>query len=102
MSTSTVTVHDAARVPHFEEVFGSATVPVKSIIPFWAELPIGRTLVFELDVDALDEATRARLVRHLAGKFGIPLAEANALLRTEGLPILAESCTTMTNAMDFL
>ena len=101
MSADILVLHRVRRT-EFEEVFGMATVPVKGWLPFMASLPIGRRRVYELDVDALDWEQRDRVEKHLAGKFGVPLDEARAVLAAEGLPILAESCVVIHDRPDFL
>jgi hypothetical protein len=99
---TTATITDPVRRAEFEEVFGTATVPVKGWLPFRASLPIGVREVYELDVDALEPEIRSRLVRHLAAKFGVDVAEADAVLAAEGLPILADSCVVSHDRPDFL
>lgn len=103
MPRSFVTVHGPPeRVASFERVFGSTTVPVLQLLPapVYASLPIGRRLVYELDVDALSGEQRRRLIEYAAGRFGIPIDEAEAELE-HGFPILADDCSFTTTSLDF-
>lgn len=104
MSRTEVTVvKPPERVREFEEVFGSATVPVRGwIIPHRASLPIGRREVWELDLDAITDEQRERLIAHLAAKFGADEAHVRAHLRDEGVAILADDCVVSSDGMDFL
>lgn len=103
MPRTVVTVQSPAeRVREFEDVFGSATVPVKSPYPTYAELPIGRHLVYELDVAGLEPRVRLRLTAHLAVKFGSTPHAVDRELDDVGMPVLAEGCSMMTESLDFL
>jgi len=104
MPRSFVTVHGPPeRVASFERVFGSATVPVLQLLPspVYASLPIGRRLVYELDVAALSDEQRRRLVEYGAERFGMSIDEATAELE-HGFPILADDCSFSTDALEFL
>jgi hypothetical protein len=104
MSRTLVTVvKPPERVEAFRQVFGSATVPVRGwIVPHGANLPIGRRDVYELDLAALTDEQRARLIDHLASKFGVGKNEVCETLDTEGVAILADDCVVSSDGMDFL
>lgn len=106
MPRSTVTVHGPpARLADFERVFGSATVPVTQLLPVpaMAELPgVGRKPVYLLDLRAIDQEQRARLIDFCVERFGENRRYVIDHLDELGFPILAEDCTFTTDALEFL
>ncbi len=72
-------------------------VPIKSIIPAEADLPIGRKMVYEMDVRRLTPEQLRRLVDHIAEKFELPRKGLELELKKQGVPILVEdvvACST--------
>jgi hypothetical protein len=100
---SEVTITDPERVADFERVFGSATVPVKERLPVptMLSLPIGPKPCYMLDLDALTNEQRERLLDYATERFGMTRDEAEREL-PHGFPILAESCIFVTDGRDFL
>lgn len=86
-----LTILEPMRAAEFREVFGTDTVCVRSPVPECANLP-GKPAewIYLLDLDELTAAQRARLVGHLAAKFGYDPAYVDAGLEEEGMPILVE------------
>jgi len=87
-----ITVTDPERAAEFEQVFGSATVPVEAPVPARADVAGEEHLAYALDLEALDAETIARLVEHLAAKFGVDPDLVEEALHAQGLAILAEGC----------
>lgn len=79
------------RGEEFTEVFGTNTVQVLLPFPHMVTLDgmEGEQSVYMLDVDALTDEQRDRLVVHLARKFASSEIEISRFLNNEGLPILA-------------
>lgn len=104
MNQTFVTVH-GDRAADFEKVFGTATVPVKSVCPQWAVVPEHDEpqCVFELDLMWVAmKGFRGALVNHLSERFGHEAELVDASLERIGVPILAINCTIMSNGRDFL
>src|SRR3990167_7354324 len=81
------------RAATFEAIFGTATIPIVSPLPQLGILPgIGKVAIYKLDVAALTSDQRAKLVAHLAQRFGLPETDVERDLDTEGMPILAQDC----------
>jgi hypothetical protein len=79
------------RAEEFEDVFGTATVPVLGPLP---ELALVNGFeepqpVYLLDLKALSHDQRDRLVAHIARKFGADEGAVADQLTALGLPILA-------------
>jgi hypothetical protein len=85
-----ITVTDANRKREFQEIFGSDTVCVLAPIPEQASGPMGRCLIYQLDLGALTAEQRAHLVRHICARFNTTPEEAELELKHRGMPILAE------------
>lgn len=99
---SYVTIH-GERGRQWYSVAGTRTFPVKSCLPILATLPgIGPARVFLLDLEAIEPPLLALIVAHLSTKFGLQPWELEAEIRRGGIPILAEDCSVMTTARDFL
>lgn len=88
---TTATIHNPERRRFWMSVFYTDTVPIKSIIPGFADLP-GHpdAQVYFLDLEAITPAERRRLVRHLANRFNLSPHYVAANLNKQGVPILAE------------
>jgi len=71
-------------------VFGRATVPVISPVPFMATLDGEEKMAFMLDIQRLTAEQHDRLVQHLARKFGDTEIAVAAALTEVGLPIRAD------------
>lgn len=98
-----MTITDAERIPDFERVFGSATVPVleRLPIPQVTKLPIGEHRCYQLDIAALTDEQRERLIEFAIERYGMTREECEAEL-PHGFPIVADSCVFVTDGMDFL
>ncbi|MCZ7568796.1 MAG: hypothetical protein M5U01_09440 [Ardenticatenaceae bacterium] len=90
----TVTVHEPARAALFTRLFGSATVGVCSRFPSAVTVPeLGAVLAYRLNLALIGPAARARLVDHLAARFGHDAEFVDRQLDAMGVPIIAEGCT---------
>ena len=87
-----VTVY-GERAEEFRDVFGGATVPVKSPLPGLATVAGEEKMVYMLDIERLGAEQYDRLVQHLARKFGEAEVAVAAELTQYGLPILADDVT---------
>lgn len=99
-----ITVH-GGRGRRFEEMFGTATVPVRGWRPTTEVLPgfSEPQEVFELDLEWVSEqGHRDNLVEYLTHGFGCPREFVDAHLEQIGVPILATQCTVTSRNMDFL
>jgi hypothetical protein len=85
--------------PRYREwlsVMGTNEFPLKSPIAGLTHLPgRGEVHVLMIDVALLSEEQRARLVKHLAAKFGIEESDVASSLDREGVPILDEDVTVV-------
>lgn len=76
------------RAATYLSVFGSLTVPIKSPLPVFAELPgLGRSQIVEIDIAQLDAGQKARLADHIAHAFHLSVAHVHADLGEIGCPI---------------
>jgi hypothetical protein len=91
-SSITVTALDSERIAEWRAIFGTVTVPVRSMLKQEAVLEgIGQTLVYILDHERLSDEQRNRLVAYLAEKFkSLPSAVLDEMLE-RGIPIRAEN-----------
>lgn len=79
------------RYADWMKVFGTDAVTVQSPIPLMIELPDGRREeAYLLDLRSLDSTVRAKLVHHIADRFGIPDNQVAAEIDRQGVPILAK------------
>jgi len=93
---TTATVTEPERKMFWESIFDSDTVPIESILPTCVSVP-GRSDVnaYMLDLDAITEEQRGRLVAGLAQKFGLDEAFVEAEIDRQGVPILCEHVMMM-------
>jgi len=84
------TVHDPERRAFWEKIFGGDEVPVVSFIPQLADLPgyDEPQQVYMLDLKALSDEQRFRLIQSLADKFCMLEGEVESSLDEHGVPIL--------------
>ena len=88
---------DGARGAEWEAVTGTRRFPVRSPVPVLAHLP-GYAVpqpVYLLALDQIDAETRARIVAHLASKFGLSEAEVAVEIAQAGIPILEDQCSVV-------
>jgi hypothetical protein len=91
MSTDFVVSAIGERAAEWREVFGTDSLPVKSMIPAWASAPgIARAQFYQLDLDALTVEQLGRLVQHTAAKFALPVQQVRDGLVEHGMPLLAD------------
>jgi hypothetical protein len=85
------TVHDPERRAFWEEIFGGDEVPVVSFLPKLEVLPgyDRPQMCYMLDLKALSDEQRHRLVGALADKFGMSPEFVADNLEEHGVPILA-------------
>lgn len=89
------TVKDPERKREWETIFDSDTLPIRSPLPTWVDLPaMGDKLAYELDLKRLTSKQRGRLVEHIIREFEPTMTpdEVMTQLMAEGvqIPILAE------------
>lgn len=90
----TATVRDPGRRREWVAILGSDTMPLKSMLPTRVNLPgIENALVYELDLEALTDEQRRRMVDHIALKFDLTPEFVETRLEEEGVPILAQDVT---------
>lgn len=89
--TFTVTITDPQRRAEWIDILGTDTVPVVSPIPHRASAP-GRpdSLFYRLDLTRVTPDQRARLVKHLAAKFGLLESAVERDMGDYQVPILAD------------
>lgn len=92
------TVTDPDRAAEWQAIFGTNTLPIRSIEPqpYTAPQLDGSHLFYELDIDALTGRQRQQLIIALAAKFRIPEQIVAGELDIQGVPILAENCLVTT------
>jgi hypothetical protein len=85
---------DSERAEHWRWVFEDPErVPITTPVGTIVELPIGRRRVLFVKIKELSEDERERLVRNLAGRFGVAPAEIEASIKQDpdhAVPILDE------------
>lgn len=89
--TKAIIAKDSPRCADWLAVFGTDAIPLLSPVPHRGTAPgLTKARFYKLDVAALDDDQRQRLVAHLVEKFELGEAEVRASLEGEhGLPILA-------------
>lgn len=88
---TTATATDPRRAEFWKQVFGTTTVPIKSIVPSCASVPGNPNAVtYELDLRAISTEQRRRLVEALAEEFEIDVQLVEDNLEREGVPVLAD------------
>lgn len=95
--TARISDHDPQRAATWRMVFQSDEVALRSPFPAFAMLPEGRgkTLIYDLDIEALTAEQRERLVLHISGRFNVSAEQVEAQLSVVGCPILAEDVTVV-------
>jgi len=85
---------DSERAATWREVLGTETVKIKSPFPVAVSLPGDiKTTAYQVDLRLLTAEQRARLVTHLAERFGYTAHDVDRDLDEIGCPILAEDVT---------
>lgn len=91
------------RAETWRRVFGGLEVPIMLPLVFHAELPgLGMRAVYLCEIRRLTADQRGRVVAHLAATFDVPVAEVEASLDEEGLPLLAEDLSVTFDARSVL
>jgi hypothetical protein len=92
MAWEATILEDSPRAADWQHVFGARTIPILRPLPQPANLPgfAGAVEVYLIDIAALDSATRARLITHLAERFALNVADVARDLGAVGCPILAK------------
>jgi len=88
---TTATVHNPERKAFWEDVFGEDRVPIVSFVPQTANLPgfDEPQAVYMLDLKAISDKQRDKLVHTIAQKFDLPATFVAENLDIQGVPILA-------------
>lgn len=83
-------VHDPERRAFWQAIFGGDEVPVVSFVPQACTLPgyDEPQMVYMLDLKALSDDQRFRLIQALADKFCLLEGEVESSLDEHGVPIL--------------
>lgn len=85
------TILDPKRAALAIEVMGQPSMPLTDNQPFMALLPkIGSRAVFLVDVEALTDEQRERLIEQQRRIFGVSREEAENELDCRGFPLLAQ------------
>lgn len=93
MSTDFYVSIGGARGEEWERIAGTRRFPVKSPIPFLADLPgQPKAEVFLLDIQELEYDVLVRITAHLCQKFGLTTEEAAVEIKAGWIPILNEDC----------
>jgi hypothetical protein len=88
------------RLALWQAVFGGDEVPVISIVPRLGSFPgVGEQRYYEMDLKAITEEQRARLVASIAEKFNRDIEEVSRDIDIVGCPILA--CDVVVSSTDF-
>jgi len=91
---TTATIHDEHRRAVWGPIFPDARVPIKSILPFKADLPgHPKADVYMLDLDAITDEQREKLIDTIVGLFGESAQEVRSDIDERGCPILADDVT---------
>lgn len=87
---TTATIHDEHRAAVWGSIFPGAVLPILSILPSKADLP-GHpgASVYLLDLDAISDEQREKLIEYLATLFSMSEDEVQSDL-ARGVPILAD------------
>ena len=89
---TTITIHDEVRAAVWGAIFPGARVPVRTLVPFLADLPgIPSARVYFLDLEAVSDAQLAELVRKLAELFSMDPNAVRQDMEKLGVPILADN-----------
>jgi hypothetical protein len=94
---TTARVSNPERKIFWESVFSNDRVPIVSFVPQMAVLPGFNEpqKIYMLDLKAITDECRQRLVQAIAKKFGIPASEVARDLDSHGVPILASDVSVM-------
>lgn len=89
---TTATIRNSTRRAFWEKIFDGDTVPIISFIPQLATLPgfDEPQWAYMLDLKALSNEQRFRLIQALADKFCLLEGEVESSLHEHGVPILAD------------
>ena len=99
MSQPIAHVHNPDRQAEWLAVLGTDEIPIISPIPLLADLPDQpNSLVYEMDIDALNSDQLMALIRHLAEKFRLEMDYTRAYVINNGVPILANDVTVIGSA----
>ncbi len=95
---------ESPRYGDWMKVFGTNRVPVVSPLSHTNNAPgIVAREFYKLNVRALSPEQRARMVAHLAEKFGAPISEVERDIDGEhGVPILADDVMMILDARAFM
>ena len=90
-----ITNPDPERAAFWKAVFDGDRVPIVSFMPQMATLPgfDEPQWVYLLDLKAITDEQRQRLIGALADRFDLPLEVAASSLDVHGVPILADGVT---------
>jgi hypothetical protein len=87
-------ITDPTRAAVYEPIFGGRYVPVISDVPHLVVITSLRAAIFayRIDLSAIDDDQRARLVAHLAARHHEDPDAVNAVIDAEGIAIAAQDC----------
>ncbi len=91
----TITINHPQRRLEWLEMFGTASIHVKSIIPEFVML-LGfeePQPVYYVDLSLLTSQQHQRLIRHLSCRFNLPIEQVKRRLRKQEVPVPATDCT---------
>lgn len=89
--TTTATIRDPERGEFWLDVMGGDTVPIVSVMTQKVTVSDrGAVDAYMLDLNAISDEQRERLIQAIALKFRIPLVEVRVDI-DDGVPVLAEN-----------
>jgi len=89
--TTTATIRDPERGKFWLDVMGGDTVPIVSMMTQRVKVPgRGEVDAYMLDLKAISDEQRERLIQAIAIEFRIPLVEVRAEI-DDSVPVLAEN-----------
>lgn len=87
---------ESTRYQEWMEVMGDFVIPLKSPFPAPGSAPgVAVGMFYEIDLSAITAEQRARMITHLARKFGFSEEEVASTLDEVGCPILADDVTVI-------
>ena len=89
---TTARVHNPERIDFWKGIFDGDRVPIKSFVAQSAHLPgfDEPQMIYELDLKAITDEQREKLIQAIAQKFDMPVATVADELDIHGVPILAD------------
>jgi len=76
------------RAAVWKDVLGTNELPIVSPVPQYAMLPeLGVVEVYHVDLGALSDEIRGKMIRHIATRFGFEVAAVADVIDCHGVPL---------------